>query len=46
MSRLIELYERAVDWFQITFEIDYYQLIFMSFLAGLAIGLLTLGIFL
>ena len=46
MSRLIELYERAIDWFQITLEIDYYQLIFMSFLTGLAIGLLALGILL
>ena len=44
MSRLIELYEKAIDWFQITFEIDYYQLILIAFLAGVAVGLLALGI--
>jgi hypothetical protein len=44
MSRLIELYEKAIDWFQVTFEIDYYQLILIAFLAGVAVGLLALGI--
>tara|TARA_R100001509_G_scaffold156196_1_gene119261 strand:- start:384 stop:524 length:141 start_codon:yes stop_codon:yes gene_type:complete len=44
MSRLIELYEKAIDWFQVTFEIDYYKLILMAFLAGVAVGLLALGI--
>jgi len=45
MSRLNELYERAIDWFQVTFEINYYQLIIMAFLSGLAVGLFALGIF-
>jgi len=46
MSKLIEIYEQAIDWFQVKFEIDYYQLIFMAFLLGLAVGLLALGIML
>jgi len=44
MSRLNELYERAIDWFQVTFQINYYQLIFMAFLSGIAVGLFALGI--
>jgi|TARA_B110000196_G_C21109088_1_gene646766 hypothetical protein len=43
---LIGLFEKSVDWFQLTFEIDYYKLILMAFLMGLALGLLAQGILL
>ena len=46
MSRLIEYYERMIDWFQATFEIDYYKLILMAFLFGMALGLFIQGIWL